>query len=61
MAPREALDRLRNALICDEDGAGVATAVGVLAVGASSGADTVSGLVAGLLAWLPAASTTEGA
>jgi len=58
----ERLIRLRNALTCDGDGAVVATALqGVLAVGASSGADTVSGLVAGLRAWLPAASTAEGA
>ncbi len=57
----ERLIRLRDALIGDRDGDGVGAALqGVLAVGASSGADTVSGLVAGLRAWLPAASTTEG-
>ena len=55
----EPLLRLRDALIGDADDACVAPALErVLAIGASSGADAVSGLVAGLRAWLPADSTT---
>jgi hypothetical protein len=58
----EALLRLRDALLADENGTSLAAALeGVLAIGASSGADTVSGLLAGLGAWLPADSTAARA
>ena len=58
----EALVRLRNALLC-EDSADVVDAAlrNALAVGATSGADTVSGLLAGLQAWLPVPSIVEAA
>jgi len=50
--------RLRGALLCEDDGEVVDAALqSALAVGATSGADTVSGLLAGLLAWLPAPAT----
>ena len=50
----EPLIRLRTALLCEDDGDVVDAALqSALAVGATSGADTVSGLLAGLLAWLP--------
>jgi len=50
----EPLVELRSALVCAVDDDGVETALQrALAVGATSGADTVSGLLAGLLAWLP--------
>lgn len=50
----EPLIRLRTALLCENDGDVVDAALqSALAVGATSGADTVSGLLAGLLAWLP--------
>jgi hypothetical protein len=57
----EPLLRLRNALLCEDDGAVVDAALqSALAVGATSGADTVSGLLAGLLAW-PVAAPAEAA
>ena len=50
----EPLLRLRHALLCQADAAVVdATLRSALAVGATSGADTVRGLSAGLWAWLP--------
>ncbi len=56
----EPLVRLRHALLCEDDGDAVDAALQrALAVGATSGADTVSGLLAGLLAWLPAPSAAE--
>ena len=58
----EPLIRLRTALLCEDNGGVVDAAVqSALAVGATSGADTVSGLLAGLLAWLPAPSTAAAA
>jgi hypothetical protein len=58
----EPLIRLRTALLCEDDGALVdASLQRALAVGATSGADTVSGLLTGLLAWLPASSNAEAA
>ena len=46
---------LRAALLCEVDSSVVdAALLTALAVGATSGADTVSGLLAGLGAWLPA-------
>ena len=58
----EPLIRLRTALLCEDDADVVDAAVqSALAVGATSGADTVSGLLAGLLAWLPAPSTAAAA
>lgn len=58
----EPLLRLRDALIGDANDARVAPALErVLAIGASSGADTASGLLAGLRAWLPADSTVASA
>ena len=58
----EPLLRLRRALLC-EDNADVVDAAlrSALAVGATSGADTVSGLSAGLRAWLPMAACIEAA
>ena len=51
----EALLRLRDALRCEHDVAAIDAALhSALAVGATSGADTVSGLLAGLRVWLPA-------
>lgn len=51
---------LRNALLSEDDGDVVDAALQrALAIGATSGADTVTGLLAGLLAWLPAASTAK--
>ena len=51
---------LRNALLSEDDGAVVDAALQrALAIGATSGADTVTGLLAGLRAWLPAASTAK--
>ena len=51
---------LRNALLSEDDGAVVDAALQrALAIGATSGADIVTGLLAGLLAGLPAASTAE--
>jgi hypothetical protein len=48
---------LRNALLAAESADTVGTAVDrALDCGATSGADTVSGLLAGLAAWLPAAA-----
>jgi len=50
----EPLVRLRNAWLCEDDEGIVDTALtSALAIGATSGADTVRGLLAGLLAWLP--------
>jgi hypothetical protein len=50
----EVVVELRNALLCAEDDGVAETALGdALAVGSTSGADTVSGLLAGLDAWLP--------
>lgn len=58
----EPLVRLRHALLCEDDGDAVDAALHrALAVGATSGADTVSGLLAGLLAWLPVSSAAEAA
>jgi hypothetical protein len=52
----ETLIRVRDALLCEEDWRVVDTALqGALDVGATSGTDTVSGLLAGLLAWSPSA------
>jgi hypothetical protein len=51
----ETLIRVRDALLCESDRRAVDTALqSALDVGATSGADTVSGLLAGLGAWLPA-------
>jgi hypothetical protein len=58
----EPLVDLRNALLCEDSGEVVDAALRhALAVGATSGADTVSGLLAGLLAWLPVPSIVEAA
>jgi len=58
----EPLIRLRTALLCEDNSDVVDAAVqGALAVGATSGADTVSGLLAGLLAWLPTGATAGAA
>jgi len=58
----EPLIRLRNALLCEDDSDAVDAALhSALAVGATSGGDTVSGLLAGLQAWLPASSIAEAA
>jgi hypothetical protein len=52
--PAEVLVELRNALLGAADDRVVEAALGnALAVGSTSGADTVSGLLAGLGAWLP--------
>jgi hypothetical protein len=54
----EPLVDLRNALLAEPDWQAVDMRLQrALDVGATSGADTVSGLLAGLAAWLPAAST----
>jgi hypothetical protein len=56
----EPLLRLRAALRCEHDVVAVDAALrSALAVGATSGADTVCGLLAGLRAWLPAATAVE--
>jgi len=56
----EPLLRLRRALLCEDNDAVVEAALrNALAVGATSGADTVSGLSAGLRAWLPMAACIE--
>lgn len=53
---------LRNALLCEGDADLVDGALqSALAVGATSGADTVSGLLAGLFAWLPRPSMAAAA
>ena len=53
---------LRTALLCEDNKDVVdRTLQSALAVGATSGADTVSGLLAGLLAWLPAPLTAVAA
>jgi len=58
----EPLIRLRTALLCEDDGNVVDAALqSALALGATSGADAVSGLVAGLLAWLPPAASASPA
>ena len=57
----EPLCCLRDALLCGDDDAVHAAMQRALAVGASSGADTASGLVAGITAWLPASSACEAA
>jgi hypothetical protein len=58
----EPLLRLRHAWLCEDDASAVEAALHrALAVGATSGADTVSGLLAGLQAWLPAPSIVEAA
>jgi hypothetical protein len=49
----EPLVSLRDALLCADDDAVHAAMQGALAVGATSGADTASGLVAGITVWLP--------
>jgi len=57
----EPLVELRNALLCaDDDGAVEAALHRALAAGATSGADTASGLLAGLSAWLPPPIAAEG-
>jgi hypothetical protein len=56
----EPLIRVRDALLCEDDWQVVDTALrSALDVGATSGSDTVSGLLAGLVAWLPAPGGTE--
>lgn len=58
----EPLLRLRDALRCEPDAVAVDTALcRALAVGATSGADTVCGLLAGLRVGLPAAQAVEAA
>jgi hypothetical protein len=58
----ETLLRLRDALLCEADEVIVDAALcNALDVGATSGADTVSGLLAGLLAWSPASCSIETA
>jgi len=58
----EPLLELRDALVSAVDEGAVATALRrALAVGATSGADTVSGLLAGLFAWLPPPSIAAAA
>lgn len=58
----EPLVDLRNALVCEPDWQAVDICLQrALDVGATSGADTVSGLLAALSAWCPAASTAMGA
>ena len=53
---------LRAALLCEDDTSVVdAALLRALAVGATSGADTVSGLLSGLRAWLPARSAPAAA
>jgi hypothetical protein len=53
----EPLVDARDGLLCEPDQAWVDAALGrALAVGATSGADTISGLLAGLCAWLPLTS-----
>nr|WP_329719597.1 DUF2877 domain-containing protein [Caldimonas sp.] len=50
----ETLLCLRDALLCEADAVVIGAALhDALNIGATSGADTVSGLLAGLLAWLP--------
>ena len=58
----EPLVDLRNALACEPDWQAVDMCLQrALDVGATSGADTVSGLLAALSAWCPATSTAMGA
>jgi hypothetical protein len=58
----EPVIRLRHALLCEEDReASDAALRSALAVGATSGADTVTGLLAGLRAWLSTPSSAEAA
>jgi hypothetical protein len=58
----EPLILLRSALLCEDNQDVVdRTLQSALAVGATSGADTVSGLLAGLRAWLPAPATVVAA
>jgi Protein of unknown function (DUF2877) len=58
----EPLVDLRNALVCEPDWQAVDMCLQrALDVGATSGADTVSGLLAALSAWCPAGSTAMGA
>lgn len=53
-----ALERLRDALLCEDDGTEVERALlQTLAIGATSGADAVSGLLAGISAGLPGETT----
>lgn len=53
---------LRAALLCEDDPDVVEVALAAtLAIGATSGADTVAGLLAGLNAWLPARSALAAA
>jgi hypothetical protein len=57
----ESLIDARNALLCEPHQASVDAALWrALAIGATSGADTLSGLLAGLTAWLPPTSTAVG-
>jgi hypothetical protein len=54
----EPLVALRNAVLAEDDWYAVDGALGrALAIGASSGADTVRGLLAGLAVWLPASTS----
>ena len=56
------LVELRAALLCQDDPDVVEGALaGALAIGATSGADTVSGLLAALSAWLPTRSSAAAA
>ncbi len=58
----EPLLRLRDALRCEPDAVVVDAALhDVLAVGATSGADTACGLLAGLGGWLPTPTAAEAA
>jgi hypothetical protein len=58
----EPLIRLRHAMLCEESRDVVDAALQrALAVGATSGADTVHGLLAGLCVWLPAPASAEAA
>ena len=58
----EPLVCLRDALLAEDRSDVVDAALRrVFAIGATSGADTVSGLLAALVAWLPAASTSAAA
>jgi hypothetical protein len=53
---------LRHALLCEGDREAIDAALrSALAVGATSGADTVCGLLAGLWAWLLTPSSAEAA
>jgi len=58
----ESLLRLRDALLCEDEEGVVGTALDdALDIGATSGADTVSGLLAALVAWSPAPCSAQAA